>query len=740
MASNLAIVAHLGTDNTAFNRGLAQAEEKAKRTTAAISQYQLGISKRMAGFTFGGVGAMAGGILSVGGLSMLSQHVLKLTGSFEQLRISFRVLIGDAAKAQNLLQQVVRFADITPFETEEVAAAAKQLLAYRVEVSEIIPWLTRLGNIASGLNVPLSELVDVFGRNQAQTKVMTKDLREFMTRGVPVLDELAKRFGVTRDVVMDMASKGKIGINDLNAALKNLSEGGGQFAGMMDEQSKSMLGVWSTLKGTINSALREIGDPIATKVVPALKGMNEWVETNKGAFKALGEIAAASGGLAAKAFEWGSGAAKAIPNMLPMFPGGGAIVGQLQHSQGAKNAWDKLQGIGRFQPMAKSSPYTDWALKIYNDRDAFERQMSADEADAMRRSMPAASGGPLTRGPGAPTEDQQKFIARWIDVNNKNRLIGLEDEAKATEEIRIARENIARADQMFADGRLTAEERALEVAAMEGEIKKAQHDMAKDAAKAREDAAKYAHEVEMELIDAETEVIEEYEKRQAKIAEIAQDAQEAWEQAAWSRATSSDRVLMAEEKIRQLRAAASREDDDVRRAEKVKEIYQWEIAASEARRQAALEEDASHARIMSRIDTKEKRNENKNERKARLAALRAALPSEIPAAHPIFGYGSDPNRMALAASGRGNDVLANLQLMRQLDRPMGFYERANRDRMIQSWAHDQMSSAAGVGAARRDQAAMLDKMERMAKSGQTAAEIMQNLLDEQRRGVLMRLG
>ena len=44
-----------------------------------------------------------------------------------------------------------------------------------------------------------------------QGRMFTQDLRQFQGRGIPIADELAKIFGVTKDKVGELVTAGKVG-------------------------------------------------------------------------------------------------------------------------------------------------------------------------------------------------------------------------------------------------------------------------------------------------------------------------------------------------------------------------------------------------------------------------------------------------------------------------------------------------------------------------------------------------
>nr|WP_305051541.1 tape measure protein [Elizabethkingia bruuniana] len=107
--------------------------------------------------------------------------------------------------------QMVDLAAKTPFSLQDVSSGAKQLLAFQIPAKEVVDTLTRMGNIASGLGVPLSRINLVYGQVKAKGKLMGDDLRQFTEAGIPMVAELAAKFKKSESEISAMVSAGKLG-------------------------------------------------------------------------------------------------------------------------------------------------------------------------------------------------------------------------------------------------------------------------------------------------------------------------------------------------------------------------------------------------------------------------------------------------------------------------------------------------------------------------------------------------
>lgn len=189
----------------------------------------------------------------------LVSNIVKVRGEFQQLEASFRTMLGSEEKADALMQQLIRTAATTPFDLQSVANGARQLLAYGENVENVNDDLIRLGNIAAGLNQPLSDLIYLYGTTMTQGRLYTADYNQFVGRGINLGRELAGILGVAEGKVREMVEAGKVGFPEVQRALQNLTNEGGMFYNLMEEQSKTITGRISNIEDSVSMMMNEIG-------------------------------------------------------------------------------------------------------------------------------------------------------------------------------------------------------------------------------------------------------------------------------------------------------------------------------------------------------------------------------------------------------------------------------------------------------------------------------------------------
>nr|DAO39579.1 MAG TPA: Tape measure domain protein [Bacteriophage sp.] len=229
------------------------------------------------------------------GFEQLTRSVFNTRSQFQQLEISFNTMLGSADKSKQLMDELIQTAAHTPFDMSSITGGAKQLLAYGTEAKDVNKTLVQLGDIASGLNIPLGDLVYLYGTTVSQGRMFTMDLRQFMGRGVPLAEELGKILHQNTTEVQESVSKGKVTSDIFKEAIANMTQAGGRFGGLMEQQSKTLEGQWSNIGDSIQQAFNEIGKKSEGVFSSGLSIISAMVENWQEVIKVIGVATIAVG-------------------------------------------------------------------------------------------------------------------------------------------------------------------------------------------------------------------------------------------------------------------------------------------------------------------------------------------------------------------------------------------------------------------------------------------------------------
>lgn len=197
--------------------------------------------------------------LASGALNVLKDSIGQ-AADLQQIRLSFETMLGSGEKAKQLLEDLNAFALQTPFNLTGLEEQTQRLLAYGLVQEDIIPTLNDLGNIAAGVGrEKLPFLITALGQVRAKTVLSGEELKQFTETGVPLIEELAKVTGYSVAQIVDNTKDLGIGYDSVREALKRLSNDGGKFDGLMQKQSKTLLGVSSNFEDLRDNMLKMVG-------------------------------------------------------------------------------------------------------------------------------------------------------------------------------------------------------------------------------------------------------------------------------------------------------------------------------------------------------------------------------------------------------------------------------------------------------------------------------------------------
>jgi len=195
---------------------------------------------------------------------------------FEQTEVVIEQFVGSAQKAEELLSKIQALD--SPFGFEKLAESAENLLSLNVEAAKIPGILEKLGDISVGTGTSLSQLSDIYGQMSERGRVFNKDLNRLTKIGIPIIDELAKQFGVTNQEIAKLVRDGKVGFNSIEQALTDMTGEGGKFFGLTEKLADTTAGKISVLKNRLESISIEFGKALLPVINRVITGFSKLVQ------------------------------------------------------------------------------------------------------------------------------------------------------------------------------------------------------------------------------------------------------------------------------------------------------------------------------------------------------------------------------------------------------------------------------------------------------------------------------
>ena len=244
------------------------------------------------------IGSLKRTAAEIGGfvaIKQFSSDVIDATGKMQQLQVALSTILQDKSKADALLADISKFAVTTPFSIDDVATGAKQLLAYGSSADTVVDELSMLGDVASGLQIPLGQLIYLYGTLRTQGRAYWRDIQQFQGRGINVIEELAKVLGVAQNEVQGLVTEGVIGFKEVEQAFKNMTSEGGKFNNMLANSAGTWPQQIAAVQETLFLKMNDFGNKYKEVFELGIGTAEDLVENLEDVISIIGSLVAAYG-------------------------------------------------------------------------------------------------------------------------------------------------------------------------------------------------------------------------------------------------------------------------------------------------------------------------------------------------------------------------------------------------------------------------------------------------------------
>ena len=240
----------------AVRGAMARAQGQAEALNGTMTRQQ-GILGRLA--------SQMGAFVSIFTLVRFAKQVRDVTGELEYQRVALSHLIQDEEYGARLFEQIKKAAIESPFRIKELVTYTKSLAAYNIAQQDLFDTMMRLSDISAGLGVSMERLVLAYGQVRAASVLRGQELRQFTEAGIPLVDLLAEKFTelngkvVKSAEVFDLISKRAVSFKMVSEIFEDMTDKGGMFYKMQEQQAETLKGRWEKLKDAFDLGLESIG-------------------------------------------------------------------------------------------------------------------------------------------------------------------------------------------------------------------------------------------------------------------------------------------------------------------------------------------------------------------------------------------------------------------------------------------------------------------------------------------------
>lgn len=256
------MMAFIGADTREAEQGMKRVSNEARDVEKGFSGAAGGARAFRAGLA--GLAVRAAGMLGVlYGIKQAITLGVEFNAMKEQAEIAFTTMLGGAREATTMMQQLQEFAARTPFEFERLIPSTQRLMAFGFEAQRIIPMLRNIGDAVAGLGggeEMINRVTLALGQMQAKGVVAAQEMMQLTEAGIPAWEYLARALDTDVAGAMKLVEQRTVDAGTaIDAVLAGMER---DFGGMMEEQSRTWDGLWSTIHDTWQQIAGELTEPI----------------------------------------------------------------------------------------------------------------------------------------------------------------------------------------------------------------------------------------------------------------------------------------------------------------------------------------------------------------------------------------------------------------------------------------------------------------------------------------------
>ena len=185
---------------------------------------------------------------------------IEYNAGMESYLTNFKVMLGDEQLAAEKLEEIRRMAASTPFTLSDLTDGTQTLLQFGIAADDTTGVLKQLGDISLGNADKLQTLVRAYGKMSSAQKVTLENINMMIDAGFNPLNQICDATGESMSDLYKRISDGKVGFNELAAAVETATSEGGQFYNGMLEASQTVNGRLSTLQDNISALIGKLTD------------------------------------------------------------------------------------------------------------------------------------------------------------------------------------------------------------------------------------------------------------------------------------------------------------------------------------------------------------------------------------------------------------------------------------------------------------------------------------------------
>ncbi len=211
-----------------------------------------------------------------------TRAVMDFTIELENAFVAYTQLLGSPEIAEDFLTVLKQFAANTPFTFQETNAAARQLLAYGIELKNVMFVMEGVMAAASltGDSNAVDRVARALGQIQTKGRLAAEEVRQLAEAGIPVYQILREELNLTAEEMQNIGKAGIGASTAINAIVEGMTK---RFGPGVDALSKTLSGTFNKLQDEALMLGHTIAGPLTDSYKALLVNITGFVQNLRNA-------------------------------------------------------------------------------------------------------------------------------------------------------------------------------------------------------------------------------------------------------------------------------------------------------------------------------------------------------------------------------------------------------------------------------------------------------------------------
>lgn len=255
-----------------YNTALSNNKKKLKELEDSLFSHNKGLKNTTT--SINGLKTAIGSLLAMMGGRELYTWLIGNEAEYNRSEKQLGLLINNVQKASEMMNDLRELSINSPYNLPDLQLMTKQLAGTALQIEQIEDMIPRIATLGQGDAAKMASISKVIQDVVTAGKLQGEELRQLKNTGIDATSEIVRILGISQSQLKKLQMEGKITSDIFLQAIKNITDEGGKYYGLLDAMAEDYLGQVAQLKGHIIEIGKTLGREMGTELNDVITDIN----------------------------------------------------------------------------------------------------------------------------------------------------------------------------------------------------------------------------------------------------------------------------------------------------------------------------------------------------------------------------------------------------------------------------------------------------------------------------------